>query len=95
MIEIRCLKSVVVFIQTVLSFVLLRKITNCLSKILGNTCDGVRFWYLSTKTLTLSMVFFKYLAKILQDSNLNGCFHEESEKQSNKCIIIDLCGFLQ
>ena len=28
------------------------------------------------------MVFFKYLANILQHSNLNGCYHEESENKT-------------
>ena len=28
------------------------------------------------------MVFFEYLAKILQHASLNGCFHEDSEKKT-------------
>ena len=30
------------------------------------------------------MVFFKYLANILQHSSLNGCFHKDSEKKNKK-----------
>ena len=46
------------------------------------------------KHLTLSMLFFKYLANILQHSSLNGCFHKDSEKNPSKCILIGLSRFL-
>ena len=36
------------------------------------------------KHLTRSMLFFKYLANILQHSSLNGCFHKDSEKKTQQ-----------
>ena len=48
---------------------------------------GKYLWWSSSliylnKTLTLSMVVFKYLGNILQYSSLNGYFHEDSEKKT-------------
>ena len=70
-----------------------RKTTNCLYKILGNTCDGVHFCYIYTKTLTFLMVFFTYLANILQHSSLNGCFHEDSGNKTANVFSLIFAGF--
>ena len=45
------------------------------------------------KTLTLSTVFFKYLANILQHSTLNGCFHEDSENKTSNVFSLIFAGF--
>ena len=39
------------------------------------------FQCIQAKSLTLSMLFFKYLARNLQHSSLNGCFNEDSENK--------------
>ena len=39
------------------------------------------------------MVFFKYLANILQYSNLNGCFHQDSENKTANVFSPIFAGF--
>ena len=40
------------------------------------------------------MVFFKYLANILQHSSLNGCFHEDSENKTSNVFSLIFAGQL-
>ena len=40
------------------------------------------------------MIFFKYLASILQRSSLNGCFHKDSEKRQQFYSFFFYLGFL-
>ena len=39
------------------------------------------------------MIFFKYLANILQHSSLNGCFHEDSENKTANIFSLIFASF--
>ena len=39
------------------------------------------------------MVFFKYLANILQNFSVNGCFHEDSENKIANAFSLIFAGF--